>query len=188
MPPWAARSPRAAAEEAQMEDTHAYAHFWLDPKFWVAVSFVIFVAMVAKGGWKKTAELLDARGDRIRAELDEASRLRAEAEAMRAEAERERAAALKEAEELLARARTEAQRLGEAAAVEAEASAKRRERMALDRIAAAEAGAIAEVRHAAAELAVTAAREVLTASVDAKADAALIDSAVADLPRALRAA
>jgi F-type H+-transporting ATPase subunit b len=33
-----------------------------------------------------------------------------------------------------------------------------------------------------------AAREVLAASLDAAADAALIDSAVADLPRALRAA
>jgi len=167
----------------------SYNQFWhQDPKLWVAISFLVFVALAGKVGWKKITEMLDARGARIRAELDEAARLRAEAEAMRAEAERERAAALKEAEELLARARIEAERVAVAAAAEAEASAKRRERMAMDRIAAAEAGAITEVRNAAAEIAVVAAREVLAAGLDATADAALIDGAVADLPRALRAA
>jgi F-type H+-transporting ATPase subunit b len=58
----------------------------------------------------------------------------------------------------------------------------------MDRIAAAESSAVAEVRNAAAEVAVTAAREVLAASLDAATDAAMIDAAVADLPRALRAA
>jgi F-type H+-transporting ATPase subunit b len=167
---------------------HAYEHFWLDPKFWVAVSFVVFVVLIGRMAWGRISVMLDARGERIRAELDEAQRLRAEAEAMRQTAERERAAALKEAEELLARARAEAENVAKAAAAEAEASAKRRERMAMDRIAAAEAGAVAEVRNAAAEIAVTAAREVLAANLDAQTDAAMIDSAVADLPRALRAA
>ncbi|MBX9593094.1 MAG: F0F1 ATP synthase subunit B, partial [Roseomonas sp.] len=99
-----------------------------------------------------------------------------------------RAAALAEAEDLIARARAEAERLAQAAAVEAETAAKRRERMAMDRIAAAEAGAVTEVRNAAAEIAIIAAREVLAQTVDAQADAALIDAAVADLPRALKAA
>jgi F-type H+-transporting ATPase subunit b len=167
---------------------HEYAHFWLDPKFWVAVSFVVFVVLIGRMAWARIATMLDARGQRIRAELDEAQRLRAEAEAMRKQAEAERAASLKEAQELLERARAEAGRVAEAAAAEAEAAAKRRERMAMDRIAAAEAGAVAEVRNAAAEVAVTAAREVLAANLDATADAALIDRAVTDLPRALRAA
>jgi F-type H+-transporting ATPase subunit b len=167
---------------------HEYAHFWLDPKFWVAVSFIVFVVLIGRMAWARIAAMLDARGQRIRAELDEAQRLRAEAEAMRRQADAERAAAMKEAQELLERARTEAERVAQAAAAEAEAAARRRERMAMDRIAAAEAGAVADVRNAAAEIAVTAAREVLATNLDAKADAALIDRAVADLPRALRAA
>ncbi|CAA9279299.1 MAG: hypothetical protein AVDCRST_MAG08-3650, partial [uncultured Acetobacteraceae bacterium] len=65
--------------------------------------------------------------------------------------------------------------------------AKRRERMAMERIGAAEAGAVAEVRAAAAEIATAAARNVIAERLDAGADAALIDRAVADLPRALRA-
>ncbi|WP_137178857.1 F0F1 ATP synthase subunit B [Roseomonas sp. AR75] len=167
---------------------HHYEHFWLDPKFWVAVSFVIFFALVGKMAWARVTAMLDERASRIRSELDEAQRLRAEAEAMRREAEAERAAALKEAEEMLSRARAEAERVAKAAAEEAEAGAKRRERMALDRIAAAEASAVAEVRHAAAEIATTAARDVLATTVDAEADAKLIDASLADLPRALRAA
>ena len=59
--------------------------------------------------------------------------------------------------------------------------------MALDRIAAAEAGAVTEVRGAATEVAIAAARNVIAERIDAKADAALIDSAVASLPEKLRA-
>ncbi|NOG71685.1 F0F1 ATP synthase subunit B [Roseicella sp. DB1501] len=166
---------------------HHAEHFWLDPRFWVAVSFIIFVLLVGRKAWAQLTASLDARAEKVRAELSEAARLREEAEAMLKQAEADRAAALKEAEALLARARAEAERVAESAAAEAEASAKRRERMAMDRIAAAEAGAVAEVREAAAEIATAAARRVIADRVTAEADARLIDSAVADLPRALRA-
>jgi F-type H+-transporting ATPase subunit b len=166
---------------------HHYEHFWLDPKFWVAVSFVIFVLLVGRKAWAQLTAMLDARAEKVRAELSEAARLREEAEAMLKQAEADRAAAAEEAKEMLRRAHAEATRVGEAAAAEAEASAARRERMAMDRIAAAEAGAVAEVRQAAAEIATAAARNVIAQGMTAEADAKLIDSAVADLPRALRA-
>lgn len=166
---------------------HHYEYFWLDPKFWVAVSFVIFIALVGRTAWAKITEALDGRAARVRADLAEAARLREEAEAMLQQAERDRAAALREAEELLGRARAEAARVAEAAAAEAEAGAKRRERMAMDRIAAAEASALAEVRNTAAEIATAAAHNVIAERMSPAADAALIDKAVADLPRALRA-
>ena len=166
---------------------HHYEHFWLNPQFWVAASFILFFLLVGRKAWAQFTTMLDARGERVRADLAEAARLRKEAEAMLRQAEADRAAALQEAEALLTRARAEAGRVAEAAAAEAEASAKRRERMAMDRIAAAEAGAVAEVREAAAEIATAAARSVIAGRLDADADAALIDSAVADLPRALRA-
>ena len=167
---------------------HAYEHFWLDPKFWVAISFVIFVLLLGRLLWGKMMEALDARGASVRAELDEARRLRAEAEALRGQADADRAAAAAEAEAMIARAKVEAERLGAAAGAEAEASAQRRERMALDRIAAAEASALAEVRQAAASVATDAARDVISGKLDAVADAAMVDGGVADLPRALRAA
>ncbi|MGK7864284.1 F0F1 ATP synthase subunit B family protein [Falsiroseomonas sp. E2-1-a4] len=168
--------------------SYGYAYFWQDPKFWVAMSFVLFVLLFGKLAWSRITGMLDARGARIETELAQAARLRVEAEAMRKQAEADRAAALAEAEDMIARARVEAGRVAEAAALEAEQSAKRRERMALDRIAAAEAGALAAVRNAAADVAATAAREVLAQTMSAEKDAVLIDRAVADLPRALRAA
>lgn len=167
---------------------HHYEHFWLDPKFWVAASFVIFAFFAVRMGWGRITGMLDARGARIAAELAEAARLRGEAEAMLRQAEADRQAAIAEAAALVERARAEAERVGRAAAAEAEASAARRERMAMDRIAAAEASAVAEVRQAAAEVATAAARSVIAQGFSADDDAAMIDAAVQELPKALRAA
>jgi F-type H+-transporting ATPase subunit b len=159
-----------------------------DPHVWEAVSFVLFFLLLGRTIWSKLTGALDARGEAVKAELAEASRLRTEAEAMLRQAEADRTAALAEAQQMLDRARAEALRVAEAAGVEAEAAAKRRERMALDRIASAEAGAIADVRNTAAEIATAAARAVIAQQLDATADALLIDRAVAELPTALRAA
>ncbi len=104
---------------------------------------------------------------------------------MLADAQRARTEAMAEAGEVLARSQAEAARLTQAAMAEAEASGKRRERLALERIAAAEKAAVTEVRHVAADIATQAAEQVI--SKDTQSDA-LVDRAIADLPRALRAA
>lgn len=93
---------------------HHYEHFWLDPKFWVAVSFVLFFVLFGRKVFSGLLGALDKRGEGIRAQLDEAAKLRAEAEAMLKAAEAERATAMKEAEELLARAKAEAERVAAA--------------------------------------------------------------------------
>ncbi|NDG47804.1 MAG: F0F1 ATP synthase subunit B [Rhodospirillales bacterium] len=167
---------------------HHYEHFWLDPKFWVAVSFAVFAALAIKLAWGKVTAMLDGRGQRISAELAEAARLRQEAEDMLRQAEAERQAAMAEAEALIERAKAEAERVAATAAADAQAQAARREKMAMDRIAAAEASAVAEVRNAAAEVATIAARNLIAESFSAEDDAAMIDQAVTELPKALRAA
>ncbi len=47
-----------------------------DPAFWVAVAFAIFVAGAVWKGRAPIAGMLDARIEAIRAEIDEARRLR----------------------------------------------------------------------------------------------------------------
>ena len=47
-----------------------------DPTFWVAVSFVLFVVLIAKMVWQKATAALDARADEIRRRLEEAQNLR----------------------------------------------------------------------------------------------------------------
>jgi F-type H+-transporting ATPase subunit b len=158
-----------------------------DPEIWVLVSFIIFFVLFGGRLWKAIAGLLDGRADAIRAELAEAQRLREEAEAMLAEAEQARIAAMTGAGEVLARSRDEAARLTAAAMAEAEAAGKRRERLALERIAAAEKAVVTEVRHTAADVATRAAERVIAQGLG-EGDTALVDQAIADLPRALRAA
>ena len=165
-----------------------YEHFWLDPKFWVAVSFTVFAALAIKLAWGTVTAMLDGRGQRISAELAEAARLRQEAEDMLRQAEAERQAAMAEAAALIERAKAEAERVAATAAADAQAQAARREKMAMDRIAAAEASAVSEVRNAAAEVATMAARSLIAETFSAEDDAAMIDQAVTELPKALRAA
>jgi F-type H+-transporting ATPase subunit b len=107
---------------------------------------------------------------------------------MLANAQREREQALAEAKDILARSHAEAARLAEAAYAEAEAAAARRERMAMDRIAAAEKAAVVEVRQAAADVAIKAAAQVIGQGLGEQAEKDIVDSAIASLPRALRAA
>jgi F-type H+-transporting ATPase subunit b len=162
-------------------------HLLHDPEFWVLVSFVIFFAVFGGRLWSAVAGMLDGRANAIRAELAEAQRLRTEAEGMLAEAQRARTAALAEATDLLARSHVEAARLQEAAIAEADAAGKRREKLALDRISAAEKAALTEVRRMAADVATRAAEQVLSEGLGDN-EQRLIDQAIADLPRALRAA
>ena len=124
-------------------------------------------------------------GGAVRAELEEAQRLRQEAEALLADAAARREAALKDAAALLAGAKAEAARLAAAAEEEARLAAERRERMALDRIAAAEKAAVDDVRHAAAEIAAAAAARVIRQELTAQDDGALIDRAIGRLAGAL---
>jgi F-type H+-transporting ATPase subunit b len=161
--------------------------FFADPKNWVVLAFFLFFILFGKKLWDALAALLDARTNSVKAELEEASRLRREAEAMLADAEKQRTNALSEAKTLIERARSEADRLAAEAAAEAEAAAKRRERMAIDRIGAAEKAAVDDVRLAAADIATTAARQVIAEGLDAGADSRLIDQAISQLPSALAA-
>lgn len=163
-------------------------HALHSPEFWVLVSFVLFFVLFGGRLWSAVADVLDNRARLIHTELAEAQRLRNEAETMLAGAQRARTEALNEAEKVLARGRAEATRLAQAAATEAEASAKRRERLALDRIAAAEKAAVTEVRQTAADIATTAAGRVIAEGLGEDVEATILDRAIADLPRALRAA
>ncbi len=93
--------------------------FWSDPRTYVTIAFFIFVGLAARKGWQVIAKMLDDRADKIRAELDEAARLRHEAEAMLATAEARRAETEAEAKALIEGARAEAKRLADAAAADA---------------------------------------------------------------------
>ena len=160
-------------------------HFFAEPASWVAIAFVIFFAIFGRMMFRSIVASLDKRAAHVRAELDEAAYLKRDAHRMLTEATAARAQAIAEAQRLIEGAQAEAARLTVAAEADARASAARRERMATERISAAEKAAVTEVRVAATDLATRAARAVMAVTVDAHADAALIDSAISGLPAAL---
>ena len=126
-----------------------------EPEFWVAVAFVIFVAGLGYlGVHRMIAKSLDDRSDRIKAELDEARKLKDEAAKLLADYQRKRQEAEGEAQEIIAGAKAEAERLATEAKAKIEEFVARRTKMAETKIAQAEAQAAADVRSAAAEAAV----------------------------------
>src|SRR5882724_2468088 len=137
-----------------------------EPETWVAIAFVILMALFAYLGIHKTVlKALDHRADRIKAELDDARRLRDEAAKLLAEYQTRRASAEREAEEIISSARAEAERIAAEARTKLEDFVARRTKTAESKIALAEAQALADVRAAAANAAVTAASTVLSQTV-----------------------
>jgi F-type H+-transporting ATPase subunit b len=158
-----------------------------DPNAWVAISFLLFFLLLGAKIFPALLGALDKRAAGIKAEIEEANRLRREAETMLEDAKAKREAALAEAEAMVANAKNEAARLAREAEVDLAAATARREKQATDRIAAAEAQALADVRRAAADAAITAAREVIAKGLGAQ-HTALIEDAIGQLPSRMRAA
>lgn len=155
-------------------------------EFWVLVAFILFVGFMVWKARKAIVGALDARAARIKAEIDEAQRLREEAQALLAEYQKKQREALGEAQAMVKQAEEEALRLRAKAETELAAALKRREQQALDRIAQAEAQALADVRNLAADLAVAATQKILIEKLDPAKASALVSDAIAELPRRLQ--
>ncbi len=137
----------------------------LDAEFWVAASFVIFLGLLGyMGVHKKIADALDQRRDRIKAELDEAQRLREEAQKLLQHYQNKQREAESESKLIISGAKAEAERMALDAKAKMEEFVARRTKMAETKIAQAEAQALADVRSAAAEAAVGAAESILRES------------------------
>jgi F-type H+-transporting ATPase subunit b len=139
---------------------------FLEPETWVAIAFVILMVLFAYLGIHRTVlKALDHRGERIKAELDDARRLKEEAAKLLAEYKARGASAEREAQDIIAAANAEAERIAAEAKTKMEDFVTRRTKTAESKIALAEAQALADVRAAAANAAVTAASSILSQSV-----------------------
>jgi len=149
---------------------------------WATVALILFLVLVA---YLKVPGMigksLDARADKIRAELDEAKRLREEAQQLLGEYQKKRKEAEKEASDMVEAARREATQLIAEAKQKTEDYVTRRTAFAEQKIGQAEREAINEVRANAVDLAVEAARAVLANKVDAKLGAELVKASVQDV-------
>jgi F-type H+-transporting ATPase subunit b len=152
-------------------------------EFWVAVSFVIFLGVFLRYAWPAIAKTLDARATRIKDQLEQAARLKAEAEQLLAGYERQKQDARKEAESILANAKQEAAQIRARAAEELEASLARRAQQAEEKIARAQTEATGHVRAQIIDMAAQAAREVIATRLAEQKDDPAIGRAIAAIGR-----
>jgi F-type H+-transporting ATPase subunit b len=159
---------------------------FLQAETWVALAFVVFVIGLGYIGVHKIlGKALDDRAARIKADIDEARKLRDDAAQLLADYQRKRKEAESEAQEIVAGAKAEAERLGIEAKAKIEEFVARRTKMAETKIAQAEAQATADVRAAAAAVAVAAAEKLLTAETKGKLAGDLIAKGIDDVRKKL---
>ena len=153
----------------------------LDNTFWAGVSFFIFFGILIYMKLPKTLMSgLDGRITKIQEDLDEAKQLREEARALLAEYERKRKEAQSEADDIITAAKEEAERMAEDAKTALKEMIERRTKSVKEKISQAEAQALAEVRARSAEVAVDAAKILLSKQMKDKGDA-LIENAIKDV-------
>jgi F-type H+-transporting ATPase subunit b len=153
-----------------------------EPEFWVAVGFVILMGVFAYVGVHRTVlTALDHRSERIKAELDDAKRLKQEAAGVLEQYKARHASAEKEAQEIVASAKVEAERIASEAKIKMEEFVARRTKTAEAKIALAEAQALADVRAAAANAAVTAASSILSQTVKGQVAEELLSKGIAEI-------
>jgi F-type H+-transporting ATPase subunit b len=154
----------------------------LDAEFWVAIAFVLFIGVLGYFGVHKLIlSSVDQRRDRIKADLDEARRLKEEAQALLAEYQHKQSEAEQEAAAIVAGAKAEAERMVVEAAAKTEEFVARRTKMAEPKLALAEAQAVADVRAAAADAAIAAAGKVLAENVKGEIADKLVAKGIEDL-------
>lgn len=156
-----------------------------DTSLWVALSFVLFALVAYKLGKNAVTGALDGRIEEIKRELDTAESLRVEAQELLAQYQRKQRDAEKEAAEILAQAQKQVAKIREAAEAEIVEVAERREAQLAERLKRIEDKALADIQNHAAAMAVQAASQIITQTMDEKTANDLTDTAMKDLSQAL---
>ena len=149
---------------------------------WVAITFLVLIVVLAKVAWGPIVKMLDERERTIRDAIDQAKKERAEAEKLLGQQKDSLAQARREAADLAKKGQQEVEGL------RAELTAKARKE-ADDLVATARRTIEEETRKAAAELkaqvadlAVGAATRIVKSSLDEKAQRALVEEYLRELP------
>jgi F-type H+-transporting ATPase subunit b len=161
-----------------------HAEFWnlANPELWVGVGVALFLLILwLAGAFKMAAASLDAKADKIKTDLDEAARIRAEAEALLADINKQRIEADAQAKSMLEAAEAQAKQFAADAKAQLEETIVRRTALAERKIEMAQAEAAAQVKAAAIDLAAKATETVLTQQLAGAKSDPLVDRAIGQL-------
>lgn len=165
------------------------AEFWslANAELWVGVGVILFLAILwMAGAFKMVASNLDAQADKIKADLDEAARIRAEAEALLADINKQRVEAEVQAKSMLEAAQAQAKQMAADAKAQLEETVARRTALAERKIESAQAEAAAQVKAAAIDLAAKAAETVMAQQLAGAKSDPLVDRAIGQLASKLQ--
>jgi F-type H+-transporting ATPase subunit b len=156
-----------------------------DSNFWVLISFIVFVCVAIKYGKAAALKLLDDKIDAIKLELSHAENLRVQAQELLAEYQRKHKDAMGEAESIIADAKKHAETLRLKAEEEMDKTSKRREKQLNEKLARIEQNARQDIESYTAQIAINAARQIMTETMDAKTDKAIIDNTLSAISKSL---
>jgi F-type H+-transporting ATPase subunit b len=143
---------------------------------WGGLAFFILLGLMWKFAYPGIKKTMDARAQRIRDNLDEADRTRAEAQAVLADYQRQLADAKNESSRIIEEARQTAEQMRRDLMARAEAEVAELRQRSQDDIAAAQQRALADLRGQVSGLAIELAEKVVEKNLDRETNLALIES------------
>jgi len=149
---------------------------------WAAITFLVLLVVLSRFAWGPIVKMLDEREKSIRGAIDSAKRERAEAEKLLAEQKESLVRATREAAELAKRNQREVEVLRQELTAKARQEADELVAGARKQIIEEKSKAVAELRGMAADLAIDAAARLVKASLDEKAQRALVEDYIKQLP------
>lgn len=148
----------------------------IDEIIWGGGAFLVLFFFMAKYGFPAVKKAMDARSDRIRADLDEADQAKADAKRVQAEYEAKLADAKAEASRMIDQARIQADELKQDLQARAEADIAEQRARAAAEMEASREQAITDLRSEVSAIALGAAERVVGASLDRPTQSQLIDA------------
>lgn len=176
----AADSVASAIESTAHELAH-HEPFYMSAEFWVAVSFFVAVALLAKPVGRMIKIMLRKRASAIGKRIEDASNLKEEAQKLLAEYERKYRRAKQEAQEILTRSEKEVNLLRKESLAKLENSMAVKEKEAKARIKSAQDDALKEVAELTAKKTVDVVKVILNQKLDAKLQDKLIEESIRNL-------
>ena len=149
---------------------------------WVAITFLVLIVVLAKVAWGPIVKMLDERERTIRDAIDQAKKERAEAEKLLAQQKESLAQARREAADLAKKGQQEVEALRGELTARARKEADDLVASARRTIEEEKGKAAAELKAQVADLAVAAATRIVRSSLDDKAQRALVEEYLRELP------
>jgi F-type H+-transporting ATPase subunit b len=173
------------ATEAGGDDAHAGPANPILPDtnelFWGTAAFLVLVILMYKFAFPAVAKAMESRTNRIRKDLDDAERLKAEAQTILDQYTAQLQDAKNEANRIIEEARQTADQLRRDLMARAEAEVAELRQRNADDINAAKDRTLADLRSQVAEIAIAAAERVVERNLDRDTNSALVENFIAQV-------